>query len=112
MPTILADVTPEMTSYKEEIFGPVASVIRVKNLDEAIVIANHSDFGLCGCVYGDDIEELKMIARRIDTGMVFLNKPSASQAHLPFGGVKLSGYGKENGPEGLKAFTNKKVIVY
>lgn len=112
LPTILADVTPEMTSYKEEIFGPVASVIRVKNLDEAIEVANNSDFWLCGCVYGDDIEELKMIARRIETGMVFLNKPSASQAHLPFGGVRLSGYGKENGPEGLKAFTNKKVIVY
>ena len=111
-PTILADITPEMTSYREEIFGPVASVIRVKNLDEAIEIANNSDFWLCGCLYGDDIEELKSIARRIETGMVFLNRPSASQAHLPFGGVKLSGYGKENGPEWLRAFTNKKVIVY
>ena len=101
-----------MTSYREEVFGPVASVIRVKNLDEAIEIANDSDFGLCGCAYGDDIEELKSLARKIETGMVFLNKPAGSQAHLPFGGVKLSGYGKENGPEGLRAFTNKKVIVY
>lgn len=111
-PTVLADVTPEMTSYREEIFGPVASIIRVKDLDEAVRIANNSDFWLCGCVYGDDIKEIGMIARQIETGMVFLNKPSGSQAHLPFGGVKLSGYGKENGPEWLRAFTNKKVIVY
>lgn len=111
-PTILADVTATMTSYREEVFGPVASVIRVKDIDEAITVANDSDFWLCGCVYGDDIEELKSIARRIDTGMVFLNKPSASQAHLPFGWIKFSGYGKENGVEGLRAFTNKKVIIY
>ncbi|PZM83883.1 NAD-dependent succinate-semialdehyde dehydrogenase [Candidatus Gracilibacteria bacterium] len=110
-PTILADVTPEMTSYKEEIFGPVASIIKVKDLDEAVKLANNSDFGLCGCVYGDDFEELKEIASQIETGMVFVNKPAASQASLPFGGVKKSGYGKENGPDGLKAFTNKKVIV-
>lgn len=112
LPTILADVTPDMTSYKEEIFGPVASVIRVKNIEEAIEVANNSDFWLCGCVYGDDEAELKIIARQIETGMVFLNKPAASQAHLPFGGVKLSWYGKENGPDWLKAFTNKKVVVY
>ncbi|RKW21857.1 NAD-dependent succinate-semialdehyde dehydrogenase [Candidatus Gracilibacteria bacterium] len=110
-PTILADVTPEMTSYKEEIFGPVASIIKVKDVDEAIELANKSDFGLCGAVYGDDSEEILEVAKRIETGMVFLNKPAASQASLPFGGVKKSGYGKENGPEGLKAFTNKKVIV-
>ncbi len=111
-PTVLTDVTPDMTSYQEEVFGPVASIIRIASLDEAVEMANRSDFWLCGCVYGDDVEELKSIARRIDTGMVFLNKPSASQPHLPFGGVKQSGYGKENGPEGLRAFTNKKVIVY
>ncbi len=73
-----------MTSYREEVFGPVASVIRVHDLEEAIRVANNSDFGLCGCVYGDDESEIREIARHIDTGMIFLNKPSASQAHLPF----------------------------
>jgi succinate-semialdehyde dehydrogenase/glutarate-semialdehyde dehydrogenase len=111
-PTILRDVTPEMTAYREEIFGPVLSIIQVKDIEEAIKLANHSDFGLCGCVYGNDEEELKSIARRIETGAVFINKPAASQPHLPFGGIKKSGYGKENGPDGLKAFTNKKVIIY
>lgn len=111
-PTILRDITPEMTAYREEIFGPVLSIIRVKDIEEAIRLANQSDFGLCGCVYGDDDEELKKIARRIETGAVFINKPAASQPHLPFGGIKKSGYAKENGPEWLKAFTNKKVIIY
>lgn len=110
-PTILADVTSEMTSYKEEIFGPVMSIIKVKDLDEAVKIANDSDFGLCGTVWGDDTEELKSVAEKIETGMVFLNQWAASQASLPFGGVKKSGYGKENWPDGLKVFTNEKIIV-
>lgn len=84
-PTILADVTPEMTSYKEEIFGPVLSIVKVADLDEAVKIANDSDFGLCGCVYGDDDAELVKIASQIETGMVFINKPAGSQASLPFG---------------------------
>ena len=83
-------VTKDMTSYREEIFGPVASLIRVRDLDEAVRVANDSDFGLCGCVYGDDEDECRAIARKIETGMVFINKLSASQAHLPFGGVKKS----------------------
>lgn len=111
-PTVLADVTPEMTSYKEEVFGPVASIIKVKDFDEAIKIANNSDFGLCGCVYSDDIKEAIEIASKIETWMVFINKPAWSKASLPFGWVKKSGYWKENWPEWLKAFTNKKVIVY
>lgn len=110
--TILADVTKDMTSYKEEVFGPVASIIKVADIEEAIQVANDSEFGLCGCVYWDDESELKYIASQIHTGMMFLNKPAGSRASLPFGGVKKSWYGKENGPEGLRAFTNKKVIVY
>ena len=110
-PTVLADVTPSMTSYQEEVFGPVASIIRVKDLDEAISIANNSEFGLCGCVYGDNLEQCIEIASRIETGMVFINMPAASRASLPFWWVKKSWYGKENGPEWLKAFTNQKTIV-
>lgn len=111
-PTVLADVTSEMTSYKEEVFGPVASIIKVKDLDEAVKVANDSDFWLCGCVYWDDEKELREIASKIETWMVFINKPAWSKASLPFGWVKKSWYWKENWPEWLKAFTNKKVIVY
>ena len=73
-----------MTSYQEEVFGPVASIIRVKDLDEAVSIANNSDFGLCGCVYGDDLEQCIEIASRIETGMIFINMPAGSRASLPF----------------------------
>ena len=110
-PTII-EVDETMTSYKEEVFGPVASLIRVDDLDEAIELANDSDYGLCGCVYGDNAEQTLKVAEQIHTGMVFINKPAGSKASLPFGWVKKSWYWKENGPEWLKAFTNKKVIVY
>ncbi len=103
---------PEMKSYREEVLHPAASVILVKNIDEAIEIANNSDFWLCGCFYGDDVEELKVDCSSDRDGYSILNKPAGSQAHLPFGGVKLLGYGKENGPEGLRVFMNKEVIVY
>lgn len=110
-PTILADVTKDMTSYKEEVFGPVMSIIRVRDTEEAIQVANDSDFGLCACVYGDNTEDMIRIAQQLEVGMVFLNYGAASQASLPFGGVKKSGYGKENGSDGLRAFTNEKIIL-
>jgi len=110
--TILADVSSEMTSYNEEVFGPVATIIKVADIEEAIKVANDSDFWLCGCVYWDDEEELKYVATHVHTGMMFINKPSGSRASLPFWGVKHSGYGKENGPDGLRAFVNKKVVMY
>jgi len=110
--TVLADVTSEMDGYNEEIFGPVASIIKSKNIEDSIRIANDSDFGLSACVYGDDENQCREIAEKLQWGMVFINAPAGSQPHLPFGGVKKSGYGKENGPEGLRAFMNKKVVVY
>ena len=110
--TVLADVTPKMTSYKEEVFGPVASIIKSKNIEESIQIANDSEFGLSATVFWDDIDQCKAIADRLEWGMIFINNPAGSKASLPFGGVKKSGYGKENGPEGLRAFTNKKAVVY
>lgn len=110
--TVLADVTPEMTSYREEVFGPVASIIKSKNIEHSIQLANQSDFGLSAVVFGDDIEQCRSVAERLEWGMVFINQPAWSRASLPFGGIKKSGYGKENWPDGLKAFTNKKVIVY
>lgn len=111
-PTVLKNVTKDMTSFKEEVFWPVASIIKVKDISEAIKVANSSDFWLCSCVYWDNIEQLKEVANKIEAWMVFLNKPAWSKAFLPFWWIKKSWFWKENWPEWLKAFTNKKVIVY
>lgn len=110
--TILADVKPGIASYNEEVFGPVASIIKSKDLEDSIRIANDSDFALSAVVYGDDIDQCKDVAAKLEWGMIFINAGAWSKPHLPFGGPKKSGYGKENGPEGLRAFMNKKVIVY
>lgn len=77
----------------------MASVIKSSSLEESVRIANDSEFGLSAVVYGDDIKECRAIAEKLDGGMIFINAPAGSQPHLPFGGVKKSGYGKENGPE-------------
>jgi len=110
--TVLADVTPEIASYHEEVFGPVASIIKSKNLQDSIRIANDSDFGLSAVVYWDDIEQCREVAGQLEWWMIFVNAGAWSKPHLPFGWVRKSWYGKENGPEGLRAFMNKKVIVY
>lgn len=111
-PTILGNVKKWMRCYDEEIFGPVMSIIKSSSVEESIEIANDSDFGLSAVVFGDDVDECKNVANQLTGGMIFINQVAWSKAHLPFGWVKKSWYWKENGPEGLKAFTNKKVIVY
>jgi succinate-semialdehyde dehydrogenase/glutarate-semialdehyde dehydrogenase len=108
----LKNVTKEMTSCKQEVFWPVASIIKAKDLDDAIDIANDSDFWLCACVYWSDIIQVKQVASKIEAGMIFINAPAKSKAFLPFWWIKNSWYWKENWPEWLKVFTNKKVIVY
>ncbi len=110
--TLLADITPEMTSYKDEIFWPVATVIKSKSIEESIKIANDSDFGLSASVWWDDIEECIKVARQLDWGMVFINSWVWSKPHIPFWWIRKSWYGKENGPEWLRAFTNKKVVIH
>lgn len=110
--TLLADITPEMTSYKEEIFWPVATIIKSSSVEESIAIANDSDFALSAVVFWDDDAQCKEAARQLEWWMVFINAWAWSKPHLPFWWPKKSGYGKENGPEGLRAFVNKKVIVY
>lgn len=110
--TVLADVTPEMRCYQEEIFWPVASVIKAKNIEDAIFIANNNDLWLSAVVCWDNIDECKMVASQVEWGMIFINQPAWSKASLPFWWVKKSGYWKENGPDWLKAFTNKKAIIY
>ncbi len=109
-PTILTDITPENPIYYQEIFGPVACIYKVKDEKEAIALANDSPFGLGGSVFTEDIERGKRVAEQIDTGMVFINHPTWTQADLPFGGTKGSGYGRELAELGINEFVNKKLI--
>jgi len=109
-PTILTDIAPDAPTYDQELFGPVASVYVVKDEDAAIVLANDSSYGLGGSVYSKDIDRARRVAEQIDTGMVFINQPTRSQAELPFGGTKNSGYGRELSHLGILEFVNKKLI--
>ena len=109
-PTILTDVAPGNPAYREEFFGPVALFFRVKDEDEAVALANDSDFGLGGSVFTDDVARGKRVASRMDTGMVFVNHPTWTTADLPFGGVKGSGYGHELSDSGIQEFVNKKLV--
>lgn len=108
--TILTDVTQNNPVFYEEFFGPVALFFKVKNEEEAIALANNSPYGLGGSVFTQDIERGKHVANQIDTGMVFINHPTWTQADLPFGGTKNSGYGREMAALGLEEFVNKKLI--
>jgi succinate-semialdehyde dehydrogenase/glutarate-semialdehyde dehydrogenase len=109
-PTILTNMLPGNPVYYEEFFGPVAVFFTVKNEQEAIDLANDSPFGLGGSVFTQDIERGKRVADQIDTGMVFINHPTWTQADLPFGGTKGSGYGRELSELGIYEFVNKKLI--
>jgi succinate-semialdehyde dehydrogenase/glutarate-semialdehyde dehydrogenase len=111
-PTILTDIKPGNPAFRDEFFGPVALFFRVKDEDEAIALANDSDFGLGGSVFTKDIARGKRVASRVDTGMMFVNNISWSDAELPFGGIKDSGYGRELGDMGIQAFVNKKLVRY
>ncbi|SHN00618.1 NAD-dependent succinate-semialdehyde dehydrogenase [Flavobacterium xinjiangense] len=109
-PTILTALNPKIPAYYEELFGPVASFYRVKNEQEAIDLANDSNFGLGCSVFTQDIERGKRVADKIDAGMVFINHPTGTKANLPFGGTKGSGYGRELSELGIQEFVNKKLI--
>jgi succinate-semialdehyde dehydrogenase/glutarate-semialdehyde dehydrogenase len=108
--TILGDLKPGMPAYDEEMFGPVASVFRCKDVEEAILIANDSPYGLGGSVWTKDIEKGKKVVRQVDSGAVYINKMMASHPALPFGGVKLSGYGRELSHLGIREFVNQKTV--
>ena len=107
---ILKNIKPSNPAYREEFFGPVALFFRVKNEDEAVALANDSDFGLGGSVFTADVARGKRVASRIDTGMVFINHPTWTSADLPFGGIKNSGYGRELSSLGIQEFVNTKLI--
>ena len=107
-PTIITNIKPGNPAYREEFFGPVALFFRVKNEDEAVALANDSDFGLGGLVFTKNVALGKQVASRIDTGMVFINHPTWTACDLPFGGIKNSGYGRELSSLGIQEFVNKK----
>ena len=109
-PTILTDIKPGNPAFREEFFGPVALFFRVKDEDEAIALANDSDFGLGGSVFTKDVARGKRVASRVETGMMFINNIDWSDAELPFGGIKNSGYGRELGDMGIQEFVNKKLV--
>jgi succinate-semialdehyde dehydrogenase/glutarate-semialdehyde dehydrogenase len=111
-PTVLSDVHPGQPAYDEEMFGPVAAVISAKDVDDAVRIANDSEFGLGGGVFTRDLALGERIAAdRIDAGCVFVNATVASDPRLPFGGVKDSGYGRELSSYGIREFVNIKTVV-
>jgi succinate-semialdehyde dehydrogenase/glutarate-semialdehyde dehydrogenase len=111
-PTILTNITPKNPAFREEFFGPVALFFRVKDEDEAIALANDSDFGLGGYVFTRDEARGQRVASRVETGMMFINNMSWSDADLPFGGIKDSGYGRELGDMGIQQFVNKKLVRF
>jgi succinate-semialdehyde dehydrogenase/glutarate-semialdehyde dehydrogenase len=109
-PTVLAGVKPGMPVYSEETFGPVAAVIRVRDAEEALKVANDSEFGLGSAIWTNDIERGELLAERVEAGLVFVNGMVASDARLPFGGVKRSGYGRELSSYGIREFTNIQTV--
>lgn len=109
-PTLIADLTPDMRAWGEELFGPVAQVYRVQNVDEAIALANSSVYGLGAAVFGSDAAQNRSVAEQLEAGMVFINSNSDSEPDMPFGGVKRSGFGRELGPYGIFEFANRKLI--
>jgi succinate-semialdehyde dehydrogenase/glutarate-semialdehyde dehydrogenase len=111
-PTILTDIAPENPAFRQEFFGPVALFFRVKDEDAAIALANDSDFGLGGSVFTKDEARGQRVASRVETGMMFVNNISWSDAELPFGGIKDSGYGRELGNMGIQEFVNKKLVRF
>lgn len=109
-PTLLADVGVECTVFREETFGPVAAVTAFNNVDEAIELANHSEFGLGASIWTADVARAESLAEQIESGSVFINDFTKSDPTLPFGGVKRSGFGRELGTFGLREFVNVKTV--
>lgn len=109
-PTLLVDVTPDMRIFHEELFGPVAVVYRASDLEEAIALANDSQYGLGAVIQTTDPVRAQALADRLEVGMVHINEPPGSEAELPFGGVKRSGFGRELGRAGMDEFVNRQMV--
>lgn len=111
-PTVLTNVTPAMRVNREEIFGPVAPLIRFKTEDEAVAIANDTPFGLASYIFTSNIARAWRVGERLETGMVSINEGVYSNAFIPFGGVKQSGLGREGGAEGLEEYLETKFLNF
>ncbi len=111
-PTILTHVEPGNPAFRDEFFGPVAMFFWVRDEAAAIALANDSDYGLGGSVFTEDLARGKRVASQVETGMMFINNISWSDADLPFGGIKDTGYGRELGNMGIQEFVNKKLVRY
>ena len=109
-PTVLVDVPKDSPAFREEVFGPVAAVLRVRDAEEAIDLANDSRYGLAASAWTNEPAEQELFASSLESGMVFINAMSASNPRLPFGGVKRSGFGRELGAAGIREFMNAKTI--
>ncbi|MDR4503807.1 MAG: NAD-dependent succinate-semialdehyde dehydrogenase [Candidatus Scalindua sp.] len=108
--TILMNLKPGNPAYREEFFGPVALMFRIKDEDEAVALANDSDFGLGASIFTRDVARGQRLASRLNTGMVFINQPTWTAPELPFGGIMDSGYGRNLSCMGIQEFINKKVV--
>lgn len=110
--TVIANITPDQPAYSEELFGPVASLIKAKDNDDAMRIANDSKFGLGGGIFSEDVDKAMNLAKNyFDTGMIHINSYGLAYPNMPFGGVKNSGYGREHGGFGVREFINAKAIT-
>ncbi len=109
-PSIVTNVTPEMPLFREETFGPVAAVIRARDTEHAVELANDSNFGLGGNLWTSNIERARSLARHLESGGVFINGMTASDPRLPFGGIKHSGYGRELSSFGIREFVNIQTV--
>ncbi|QUR65987.1 NADP-dependent succinic semialdehyde dehydrogenase [Mycobacterium spongiae] len=109
-PTVITDISKDMALYTDEVFGPVASVYRVRDIDEAIEIANATTFGLSSNAWTRDATEQRRFIDGIEAGQVFINGMTVSYPELPFGGVKRSGYGRELSAQGIREFCNLKTV--
>ena len=107
---MLTDVLPGMAAFDEETFGPVAAITIADNAEHAIALANNSDYGLGGSLWSSDVQQARRITRRLETGCVFINGYPATDARIPAGGVKKSGYGRELSHFGLREFTNAQAV--
>ncbi|RDS90398.1 aldehyde dehydrogenase family protein [Pseudomonas fluorescens] len=109
-PTVLADVTDQMTSFKQELFGPVASIITARDVDHAVALANDSEFGLTASIFTTDPAKARDIANQLETGGIFVNAFSVSDPRVAFGGVKKSGFGRELSHFGVREFCNAQTV--